>query len=76
MRDLGANLDVLESQLIDVLNEVFQDPKATSRFMAELRACGEQLQGRSHSKRPASARPKGRKRRVTDENEDAGSSGS
>jgi hypothetical protein len=43
MRDLGINPDVAESQFIDLLNEVFGDPKAAARFMAKMRAAGEEL---------------------------------
>jgi hypothetical protein len=45
-RDLGSNLDVLESRLIDLLNETFGDPEATARFMERIRAKREEIHGR------------------------------
>jgi hypothetical protein len=48
MRNLGANLDVMESRLIDLLNETFGNPEATASCMADLRALREQIHGSAY----------------------------
>jgi hypothetical protein len=62
MRDLGINPDVAESRLLDLFNDICDDPKEAAACMAIMRAAGEELR-RTGLSAPDSDPPRTRKAR-------------